>query len=173
LRKAPRKPHDAATPQATGRWVFMAKSDMHAEGKTALKFAAVGCLGFLVDITVLHLAVKGLGLSPYVARAISLAMAMQVTFVVNGLLVFRCLRRTGWLRQWLTYMGTNGFGNLCNYGLFSGLVLLHWHHGPALFASSLMAYGINYLAARHLVFGKPRAPGADLCEGPAVGPAQP
>jgi putative flippase GtrA len=134
----------------------MARWALHPEGLTAAKFAAVGCIGFLVDITVLHVAMKVFGVSPFAARAMSLTSAMQATFLINGLLVFRCLTPPTWPRQWLTYMATNGLGNLCNFGIFSGLILVHWRHAPALFASSLAAYGLNYLCARHLVFGKPR-----------------
>ncbi len=132
---------------------------LHPEGLTALKFGAVGCLGFLTDITVLRLCLMA-GLSPFVGRAISLACAMQVTFLVNGLLVFRCLRKGNALGQWLGYMSTNGFGNLANYLIFSGLVLSRWpvvsHHGWALLIGSVTAYTINYAFVRLLVFGKPK-----------------
>ena len=132
---------------------------LHPEGLTALQFGAVGCLGFLTDITVLRLSLMA-GLSPFVGRALSLTCAMQVTFLVNGLLVFRCLRQANVLGQWLGYMGANGLGNLCNYLIFSGLVLSRWpvvsHHGWALLTGSVAAYAINYAFVRLLVFGKPK-----------------
>jgi putative flippase GtrA len=131
---------------------------LHPEGKTALKFGAVGCVGFLVDITVLRLCLH-FGLSPFVGRAISLMTAMQATFLINGLVVFRCLDAS-WPRKWLAYVGSNGFGNLCNYLVFSALVLSRWpllsHHGTALVIGSLMAYTLNFLFVRLLVFGRPR-----------------
>jgi len=142
----------------------------HNEWLTAAKFGAVGCVGFLTDITVLRIGLV-CGLSPLIARMISLTCAMQVTFLINGLLVFRCLHRRTALRQWLSYMSSNGLGNLCNYLIFAGLVVSRWpivsRHGTALVIGSLTAYTINYAGCRLLVFGKPhargRAPGA-VCE---------
>jgi putative flippase GtrA len=126
----------------------------------------VGCIGFLTDITVLRLGLI-CGLSPLVARVISLACAMQVTFLINGLLVFRCLTRRSALRHWLTYMSTNGIGNLFNYLIFAGLILTRWpfisRHGPALWCGSLCAYGINYAGARLLCFGRPKGRDAVVC----------
>jgi putative flippase GtrA len=137
----------------------MARLHLKHETATALKFGAVGCVGFLIDITVLRLT-RLEGLSPYVGRAISLTCAMQLTFLINGLLVFRCLSLASWPRHWLGYMGTNGIGNLCNYLIFSGLLLSGWpvvsRHGWALLIGSVAAYALNYLFVRLLVFGRPQ-----------------
>ncbi len=149
----------------------MSRPHLGRESRIALKFAATGCLGFLTDITVLRLSLIW-GLSPFIGRAISLTVAMQVTFLINGLLVFRCLKRGSWRGQWLGYMGTNGVGNLCNYLIFSGLVLSRWpvvsRHGWALVAGSVTAYAMNYVCVRLLVFGRPRRHGgskAAVCDG--------
>ena len=63
------------------------------------------------------------GLSPLAARVISLTCAMQVTFLINGLLVFRCLKAASFLRQWAAYMSSNGLGTFCNYLIFASLVV--------------------------------------------------
>jgi putative flippase GtrA len=132
---------------------------LRCEAVTALKFAAVGGLGFLTDISVLHLCLRSLHLTPFEGRAISLACAMQVTFMINGLLVFRCLTTATCGRQWLAYMGSNGVGNLINYVVFAGLVASRLpavsRNGWALVISSVIAYGINFLCARFMVFGRP------------------
>ena len=138
----------------------MKRPHLAHETLTALKFAAVGGVGFLTDITVLRLT-RLEGLSPFVGRAISLTCAMQVTFLINGLIVFGCLKAATWPRQWLGYMSTNGVGNLFNYLIFSSLVLSGMpvisRHGWALLIGSVAAYAINYLFVRLLVFGKPQA----------------
>jgi putative flippase GtrA len=137
----------------------MTRPHLSHEAATALKFGAVGCVGFLTDITVLR-PTRLAGVSPFAGRALSLTCAMQVTFLVNGWLVFRCLVRENWKRQWVGYMSTNGLGNLCNYLIFSGLVLSGWpqvsRHGWALLIGSVCAYLINYLFVRLLVFGRPQ-----------------
>ncbi len=143
---------------------------IHPEGLTAMKFGGVGCIGLLVDMTVLHFAIKAVHLSPFEGRAASLFCAMQATFLVNGLVVFRCVTRQNWARRWLAYMGANGIGNLCNYLIFAALVASRWpgvsRHGPALWIGSAAAYGVNYLSVRLLVFGRPRPRGRAVCDGP-------
>lgn len=132
---------------------------LRREAAVAAKFAAVGGIGFLTDITVLHLCLRGLQLSPFAGRAISLACAMQVTFLVNGLFVFRCVSLARCGRQWLAYMGTNGLGNVLNYLVFAALVASELpqvsRNGWALVIGSLVAYVFNFLCVRFMVFGRP------------------
>jgi putative flippase GtrA len=122
----------------------------------AMKFAGVALLGFGIDAGLLHTGIL-LGLSPAIARIISLFCAMQVTFTVNGLFVFKCLTRTSIPRHWLGYMASSGVGNFCNYWIFVTLVSLHWslisNHFAALAVGSLCAWIINYAGARLIVFG--------------------
>ena len=49
----------------------MKRLHLNHEAATALKFAAVGCIGFLTDITVLRLT-RLAGISPFAGRALSL-----------------------------------------------------------------------------------------------------
>ena len=130
--------------------------DARRELSSALKFGAVGCLGFLTDATLLKCGI-GLGLSPAVARAVSLLSAMQVTFLVNGLLVFRCLKPGRLPHQWAGYMVANSLGNLANYFIFVAFVSSRWpvisDHLVALAAGSLTAWTVNYAGTRLLVFG--------------------
>ncbi len=129
------------------------------EARTALKFGVVGLVGLATDATLLRLGIA-VGLTAAVARLISLFCAMQVTFVVNGVHVFRCLDRARWPRQWAGYMLANGTGNLCNYWLFVTMISLHGavvsNRYVALVAGSFAAYLINYCGTRLLVFGKDR-----------------
>jgi len=138
----------------------MNRLQLGREGLTALKFGAVGCLGFLTDISVLHLGLHDLRLTPFEGRALSLACAMQVTFLVNGLIVFRCLSWRQCGRQWLAYMATNGLGNLINYLVFAALIASRLPQvsrtGWALVIGSVLAYGFNYVCVRLMVFGAPK-----------------
>jgi putative flippase GtrA len=152
----------------------MTSAQLRREALTALKFAAVGGLGFLTDISVLRLCLRFLQLSPFEGRAISLACAMQVTFLVNGLIVFRCLALRSCGRQWLAYMATNGLGNLINYLVFAGLVASRWpevsRNGWALVIGSVIAYVFNFACVRLMVFGHPKRPGPavqPMCEAAA------
>jgi len=141
----------------------MARAPVHREILIAARFGTVGCVGFLTDITLLRIGLV-LGFSPLAARLVSLTCAMQVTFLLNGLVVFRRLRRETAVRQWLRYMGSNGLGNLINYLIFVTLVLSRWpwisRRGTALVIGSLFAYLINYTGCRLMVFGRPEASAA-------------
>jgi putative flippase GtrA len=133
--------------------------DTAEEAGLAIKFAAVGLVGFVVDAVLLKVGLC-LHLGPAWARLISLTLAMQVTFTINRTHVFACSGREGLLRQWCAYMATNGFGNLCNYWIFVTLGSLHESlvSKPfvALPISAFAAYLINYAGVRLVVFGRTR-----------------
>ena len=132
-----------------------------AEVKTAALFALVGGVGFITDYLILQLGLH-LGLSPAIGRIVSLFCAMQVTFTINGLFVFRCLTWRKLPHQWAAYIATNGFGNFCNYWIFVTLISLHspiWsNHLLALGISSTIAWFINYCGTRFLAFRRTHAP---------------
>src|SRR5665213_1821390 len=157
----------------------MRLAHLRREGLIALKFAAVGALGFLTDISVLRLALRLLRLTPFEGRAISLTCAMQVTFLVNGLFVFRCLSLKACPRQWAAYMATNGLGNLINYGVFVALIASRLPEvsrtGWALVIGSVIAYVFNFGCTRLMVFGRPQeragsAGGHPMCDAAAEAP---
>jgi putative flippase GtrA len=123
------------------------------------KYAGVSLVGFASDAILLHL-MMAIGLEPALARFISLATAMQVTFVLNGLHVFRTLRLSCLPRQWASYMVSNGVGNFSSYWIFVTLVSAHWPvvSAPmvALSAGAFSAWTINYACTRFVVFRKPK-----------------
>ncbi len=125
------------------------------EGDLAMKYACVSMVGFATDALLLHLGVE-MNLAPAWARVISLIAAMQVTFLLNGLVVFRCLDRSKLPKQWSGYMLTNGFGNFCNYWVFVTLTSFHLpldrHHMLSLCVGAFTAWLINYASTRFVVF---------------------
>jgi putative flippase GtrA len=133
--------------------------DTAAEAGLAAKFACVGLVGFTVDALCLRGGLM-LHLSPAIARLVSLALAMQVTFTINRMLVFRCDGCDGIVRQWAAYMATNGCGNFCNYWIFVTLSSLHGEPVSqwfiALPIAALSAYLINYAGVRFVVFSRER-----------------
>jgi putative flippase GtrA len=138
-----------------------------AELRLAFGFAGVAMIGFCVDAGLLRLGL-GFGLPAWGARIVSLFCAMQATFTINRLTVFRRLEHGRLLRQWSGYMLTNGFGNFCNYWIFLTLVSTHWpalsNHYAALAIGSGSAWLINFAGARLVVFrrvGTPRWAGLD------------
>lgn len=122
-----------------------------------IKYSLASFCGFATDLIILKIGVA-LGLSPAWARVISLSTAMQVTFLINGLLIFKCLDLKRLHIQWSGYILTNAFGNLCNYLVFTTLLSLHRaifsDHTLAVTVGALVAWAINYTSTRFLVFRK-------------------
>ena len=127
----------------------------------AITFGAVGLIGLTIDAALFRAGVA-VHAPAAAARAVSLFFAMQATFTINGLHVFRCLTREKLAGQWFGYMAANSAGNLCNYLIF--LVLVSWRQPVvsnayvALCAGGVAAWAINYGVTRLFVFGGGPAP---------------
>lgn len=121
-----------------------------------VKFTGVALIGFGLSAVVLHLGMEA-GLRPWAARLIALVCAMNLTFLINGRLVFATLTRKRFFAQWGGYLTNSAFGNTCNYWVFVTLQSLHqpFLSNPyvALLAGSATAWAINFMGARFLVFG--------------------
>ena len=119
---------------------------------------SVSLIGFAVDAVLLTTSM-GSGLPAPAARLISLLWAMQATFVLNGLFVFRKLSLKGLPLQWARYMVCNGAGNLVNYLLFVGLLASRIpaisNHYVALCIAASTAWAINYSGSRLWAFSRP------------------
>ena len=123
----------------------MRLSSLHRrEGLLVGGHISVSLVGFALDAILLTTSL-GSGLHAPVARLISLFWAMQATFVLNGLFVFRNLAPKGLPAQWVRYMASNAVGNLANYLIFVGLVATRWPMAS------------NHYAALCVAAGRPRA----------------
>jgi putative flippase GtrA len=125
-----------------------------------LGFASVGVIGFATDAGLLAVGLAA-GLPPAGARAISTTTALQTTFVLNGLFVFRTLNWKTLPRSWLGYMVSNAFGAACNWLVFvvltSSRIAFLSERIPAFVAAAAIAMVFNYLGARGLAFRQARA----------------
>lgn len=90
-----------------------------------LRFGVVGACGFVADTLVLFLMHRVIGLDPYTARAISIFVAMNVTWTGNRLLTFRAHAATTpseVLNEWMRFLLTNALGALLNYVVYAAMV---------------------------------------------------
>ncbi len=146
------------------------------EARLAAKYCGVSLIGFGVDVAVLHL-MLGVALEPAWARVVSLLCAMHVTFLLNGLHVFRQLERKRWPGQWARYMACNGFGNFCNYWIFVTMVSTHWPliADPtfAVAVGSTTAWVLNFATTRFLAFPARCSPPAEPSPHSGPSPASP
>lgn len=121
-----------------------------------LSFAAIGVVGFAVDVTVLDALVAGLGLSPFAARIFSYLAAATTTWALNRNITFRGDRSDRLLREWLHFLATNAIGGTVNYLVYSALVgsaaPFARHLALAVAAGSLAGLAFNYVCSARFVF---------------------
>jgi putative flippase GtrA len=128
------------------------------EGRTFARFCVVGGTGFLTDAGILAVLVHGLALGPFLARAISFAVALTATWLLNRHWAFAGYATSFW-RGFLTYLGVQGLGLGCNMLVYVSWILLLPppldEPLAALFLASAAALLVNYAGMRLLVFTAP------------------
>lgn len=92
-----------------------------------LRFAFVGTLGFVVNEAALWLALRALGLNPYVGGVFSFVVAATFTWWGNRILTFperAAGSRRAMASEWLRFLAANGLGFLVNYAVYATLISL-------------------------------------------------
>ncbi len=123
-----------------------------------LRFCVVGGVGFVVDASILMLAVTDGLLSPIPARFLSFGVAVFVTFNLNRRWSFDVAPEgsTSYVKHLVAYLGVQGFGFLCNLVIYAAaLALLPGdlaHPVPCLVLASASVIILNYLGADLIVF---------------------
>jgi putative flippase GtrA len=125
-----------------------------------LRFGAVGIIGFVVDAASLRLCLMAFGLDFYSGRVISFLVAATTTYALNRIWTFGGQASTRPHRQlalWLVLMSGSALINYGTYVLCLQLdpIIRQWPE-LAVAAGSISAMGINFLAARFIVF-RPQA----------------
>lgn len=123
--------------------------------KRFMSFGAVGAVGFVADAAALTFLVRLFALDPYLARLISIAFALMVTWLLNRHWTFQPSRR-GMALEGARY-GTVGLGSsLVNFLVYSAILLL-FPAVPALAAmvcASAAAMLLSFLGYSRLVFDR-------------------
>ena len=126
-----------------------------------LAFAGVGTIGFLIDAAILTILVSGYDWSHYMARLISFACAVSVTWLFNRLWTFRHYATASRKREYQRYFGVQLVGALINYSIFSVCIATSrlFSDLPVmpLALGSLVAMVFNFVGARNFVYADERA----------------
>jgi len=124
-----------------------------------LRFAVVGAGGFIVDTGVLFLMHRGVGLDPYSARAISIFIAMNFTWLGNRSLTFRdkaATRPREMAAEWARFVSANALGAIANYSAYAALVrFAPWPvSNPylALIVGVAVGLALNFTLSHQVVF---------------------
>lgn len=131
-------------------------------------FLAVGCVGFAADSGAYAL-VSPL-LPPAGARALSIWLAIGVTWALNRCFAFAPSTEKSPLAEYAQYLLSSLCGAAVNYLTFLGLLAALPISGPleyaAIFVSSAIAAAVNFLLYKHVVFAHPKKqsePDDSLC----------
>jgi putative flippase GtrA len=125
------------------------------------RFLAVGALGFIVDFSVLYLAVNIVGLDPFPGRLVSFIIAATVTWKANRHFTFASAEVAvpgAAARQWLRYVSTTAIGGAINIGVYQLWLATTNHSNVNLFlavvAGSAVALIFNFALSKYVVFSR-------------------
>jgi len=130
-------------------------------GAEFVRFAAVGAAGFAVDAGVLTLLVSLLGSNVYAARAVSFAVAVFVTWLINRRWTF-ANRGVGPVpsagAEYARYVAVQVTGALANLGVFVVVLaieptLVRYPVLPLAFGA-VAGLAVNFVGARTWVFAQ-------------------
>jgi putative flippase GtrA len=118
-----------------------------------VRFAAIGALGFVVDVAVLYGALA-LGAGWIVGRALSFLAAASFTWAVNRRYTFAATA-SRW-REWGRYLASMAAGMLVNFLVYALVLWLlpaaWWTPGLAVACGSAAGLGVNFVSAKLFVF---------------------
>lgn len=121
-----------------------------------LRFGLIGTIGFLVDTATVYAAHFGLGLDLYTSGTLAYLTAASTTWLLNRRFTFPEARGQRAGPQWLRFVLTQLAGFALNRGTYALLIatVTAARAEPvlAVAAGSIAGMGVNFLAARFLVF---------------------
>ncbi len=123
--------------------------------KRLLSFVVVGGFGFLADVGVLMGLLRWTDIDPFTARLIAIAIALQVTWLLNRTFTFGKSNRSAAV-EGMRYGGVGIAANLLNYLVYSGLLIFVPELPPvvALTIGSATGTVFSYTGYAKLVFGR-------------------
>lgn len=142
-----------------GRRMSLHLKRRHVMAREFLSFAAVGTFGYLVDASVLTLALFA-GLGFYAGRAVSFMVAVTFTWYCNRKFTFEPSGEVSAFQQFIRFVSWNALGGAVNLGVYA---LLIGYGGIfvrmpflAVAAGSLAGLAVNFLVSKYFVFGRKR-----------------
>lgn len=123
--------------------------------RQAVTFGIVGSIGFVVDSTLLYIAVFGFGLDLLSGRAVSYVGAVTATWYLNRRFTFAS-QSLEIFREWARFAYTNLLGAFVNLGsyflLVSNFLLVSRFPIIGVACGSLLGMTVNFVVSRKFVF---------------------
>jgi putative flippase GtrA len=132
-------------------------------GETAgqfFRFGVIGTGGFIVDSTVLYIALHALKLDPYSGRLLSWFVAATFTWAMNRRFTFSDTRPP--VKQWLAFLAANAVGGIVNYAVYAALITFSATVAATpilgVAAGSIAGLFFNFTASKWVVFRRSATP---------------
>lgn len=121
-----------------------------------IRFALVGAVGTLIDLSVIALLVDGLGVWFGWARLIGFLVAVTANFFNNDRFTFTGPREASTVVRWARFVATSSLGMVVNYSVSMALFLrvplfAEWYPLAAA-CGTIAGMGINFAGARLYAF---------------------
>ena len=117
-------------------------------------FGVIGTAGFVVDTSVLYLAMGFMGLDHYSGRVVSWFVAATFTWAMNRRFTFSDSRPP--FRQWLAFLASNAVGGLVNFGIYAAMVTfmppVAEHPVIGVAVGAIAGLFFNFSASKYVVF---------------------
>jgi putative flippase GtrA len=121
-----------------------------------IRFAITGVVAAGVDMAVLTLCVRWIGLDLYSARVASYLAAATTAWWINRRISFADRSSSNRAREWLRYLAANLLGGIINYAVYAVLVsasaVFAQHPLLAVAAGSLSGLLSNFAMSQRYVF---------------------
>jgi putative flippase GtrA len=119
-----------------------------------VSFAVVGVVGFVVDASVVWMAIHWLKIGPYVARIGSYLAAATVTWWLNRTFTFRSTSPAQ--SEFVKFLIGNSLGAALNFAIYSAIIAFfgaaNWLPVAAVAAGSLAGLCVNFVVSSNFVF---------------------
>jgi len=117
-----------------------------------IRFGMVGGSGLLVDLVVLGLFWQVIGLDPFVARILSIWVAMTNNWFWNRIFTFKSAG--SWLGEYLRFVMVNSVGALINYASYGTLITVFPEFSPyvAIILATLVSMSFNFILSKIYAF---------------------
>jgi len=88
---------------------------MHGGAGQFVRFCIVGCIGFVIDASIVYWVVTYFGVDPYLARIVSYVSATTATWKLNRRFTFPQNLNQRLRREWSYYITANAIGGTANF----------------------------------------------------------
>ncbi len=135
--------------------MWNAAEKRHVAGQF-LRYSMVGTVGFVVDSSMLYLAMYGFGLDPYSGRVLSFLVGVTTTWMLNRRFTFPAAPKESPRRQWATFVAFMLLGASLNYATYAAII----YYGPdhpltplaGVAAGAIAGLSVNFTTSRLFVF---------------------